>query len=226
MRKVLQTARDGDPKAPAGPVAETGRVRQKSRTRRHITDVARRLGAQGKLQSLADLADEAEVSRATVYRYFSSLADLDAEMALAVQVKEPDELFRGEEAGALPRVLKVHAHLFGLMSQHEAGFRAYLKRSMEQWDRSGRKPGTLREGRRARLLDAALVDLKRQLNRNDYQKLVQVLSLLVFIEPYILLKDIYGMTDAQADRTMRWGIERLLSGTLHMARGDRHGKRD
>jgi hypothetical protein len=42
------------------------------------------------------------------------------------------------------------------------------------------------------------------------------MCLVTFIEPFIVLKDIFGMTDARADETIRWAIERLLAGTLAM----------
>jgi AcrR family transcriptional regulator len=197
-----------------GPEA-SGRFRQKSRTRREITAAAIRLRDKGLPYTLDQVAEEAMVSRATVYRYFSSLSALNAELALAVRIQTAGELLAGAEPDPLSRVLKVHRHLFELVRTHEAEFRAYLKGSMDHWERTrGAPAGPLREGRRAQLLEGALAGLKGRLPAGDQEKLVQSLCLLTFIEPYIVLKDIFALSDSEADDVMTWAIEHLLAGAL------------
>ena len=83
-----------------------GRARQKSRTRKHITDAAQRLRDEGVPFTLEQVAEEAQVSRATIYRYFSSVSALNVELGLAVQLKTPEELLDPEERDPLARRLR------------------------------------------------------------------------------------------------------------------------
>lgn len=193
----------------------SGRFRQKTRTRREIAEAAIRLRDRGLPYTLDQVAEEALVSRATVYRYFSSISALNAELALAVRIQTADELLAGAEPDPLSRVLRVHRHLFDLARTHEAEFRAYLKASMDHWERTrGTASGPLREGRRANLLEGALEGLKGRIPAEEHEKLVQSLCLLTFIEPYIVLKDIFGLSDSEVDDVMTWAIEKLLAGAL------------
>src|SRR5690242_1825818 len=59
-----------------------GRERQRRRTRRAILDAAVRLLARGAEPSMAQIAEEADVSRRTVYLYFPTLEHLLADAAL------------------------------------------------------------------------------------------------------------------------------------------------
>lgn len=193
------------------PASSPGRTHQKNRTRRHITEAAIRLRDKGLPYSLEQVAEEAEVSRATVYRYFSSVSDLNAEIALAVQIKKPEDLFDPGDPDPVQRALIVQTHLFELTAAHEAEFRAYLKASMDHWERNPAARGEpLREGRRARLLEAALLDLKPRMPAGEFETLVQALSLLTFIEPFIVLRDVFGLPESAASEVQRWAIRRIL----------------
>jgi AcrR family transcriptional regulator len=210
------------PRSGAGdPDPSAGRVNQKARTRRHIEAAAHALRKRGELTSLARVAEEADISRATVYRYFSTIDDLKNEIALSVNIKQPDELFDSESGDPKERLLRVHAHLFELVRSHEPEFRAYLRGLMEHWQRNPQARRGMREGRRARLIEAALADTRERLGARDHEQLVRALSLVMFIEPFILLKDIFELDDRDADETMRWAIERLLVGALALRESKR-----
>lgn len=193
--------------------ATPGRARQKARTRRSLIEAALRLRARRAPYTLDDVAAEAEVSRATAYRYFASLAALNAELALVVRIKTAEELLDPRETDPLKRLHRVHAHLFELVRRHEAEFRAYVRNSMEEWERDLPTVAEPRRGgRRVGLIEAALADLKPRLRKSEHEKLVQALSLLMFFEPYIILKDIFGLSEAESERVQRWAITRLLEG--------------
>lgn len=194
------------------PVAP-GRARQKARTRKALVEAAMRLRRKNAGFTLEDVAEEAEVSRATAYRYFANVAALNAELALVVRIKSPEELLPARETDPLRRLHRVHAHLFELVVRHEAEFRAYVRNSMEEWERDLPLVAEPRRGgRRVGLIEAALADLKPRLKKTEYEKLVQALSLLMFFEPYIILKDIFGLSEAESERVQRWAIARLLEG--------------
>ena len=63
------------------------------RTRKDLLQAATRLMKQGRKPSLEEVAEEAMVSRATAYRYFSTVDALLLEAALDVAVPEADVLF-------------------------------------------------------------------------------------------------------------------------------------
>ena len=52
------------------------RTNQKQRTRQALVDAAKTLAANGRPLTIADVAEAAQVSVATAYRYFSNLNDL------------------------------------------------------------------------------------------------------------------------------------------------------
>lgn len=192
-----------------------GRARQKARTRRAILEAALRLKADGQSYTLEAVAEEAEVSRATIYRYFASLSALNAELALVVRIKQPDELLDPKDADPLRRLHRVHAHLFDLVRTHEAEFRAYIRNSMEEWERDlPTVTEPRRGGRRVVLIEAALEPLKPRMKKGEFTRLVQSLCLLTFFEPFVILKDIFGLSETEADRVLRWAIARLMEGVL------------
>ena len=69
-------------------IPRTGRDRQKSRTRRQILEAAARLMQERRALTLEEIADAAQVSRATAYRYFPGLDALLAEAAVDARMPE------------------------------------------------------------------------------------------------------------------------------------------
>ena len=72
---------------------ETGRGRQRRRTRKDLLPAASRLMKKGRKPSLEEVAEEAMVSRATAYRYFPSVEALLLEASLDVAVPDAAEVF-------------------------------------------------------------------------------------------------------------------------------------
>src|SRR5919201_132757 len=61
------------------PYESTGRVNQKTRTRRALVAATRELLAQGVVPTMEGAAAAAAISRTTAYRYFRSLRELTVE---------------------------------------------------------------------------------------------------------------------------------------------------
>ena len=76
-----------------------GRPNQKSRTRKDLLRAAARLMKDGNCPTFEDVAEEALVSRATAYRYFSGLEALLVEAALDVAMPDAEALFAGRGSG-------------------------------------------------------------------------------------------------------------------------------
>src|SRR5437868_2458492 len=84
---------------------ESGRVRQKQRTREHLLQAARELIESGDMPRVEDVAEAAGISRTTAYRYFPSQATLLAaafpETAAASLLPEPAPHDVGERVAAV-----------------------------------------------------------------------------------------------------------------------------
>src|SRR5260370_2325821 len=74
-----------------------GRDKQKRRTRAAILTAARELIRQGKIRSVADAADAADVSRRTAYRYFPTQEQLLTEAQLEGERPGFERLFESAE---------------------------------------------------------------------------------------------------------------------------------
>ena len=197
------------------------RTQQKLRTRLHIIESAKRLRDSGTTDySLEDVAEEAKVSRATIYRYFPSVSALHVELGLVAQLKSPEDLLARAPEDPFERVQLVHAHAFELTAENEAQFRAFLKSSMDLWerhnDRDGRGP--LRGARRVALVESALAPWKNEFTAAEFRRLVQSVALLTFFEPFLVLKDVFHLENKDADKVIRFALEALLTGARGMKR--------
>ncbi len=192
-----------------------GRVNQKQRTRREILRAAESLLSRGEQPSLEAVAEEAMVSRATIYRYFSNRDMLLAEAPLDVQTLDADAIFDSLPAECMndpaERAVRVQEHLHDLVAQNEARFRMFLKATMEQWIAEGGKPKEpLRGARRITLLDAALEPMRDRIDDRTYTKLRSALSMLVSIEPFIAQTDVCGLGQKEGKKLSSWAIRTLV----------------
>ncbi len=189
-----------------------GRANQKRRTRKEILRAADRLLARGEQPRLESVAEEAMVSRATVYRYFSSLDTLLAEAPLDVKTLDSEELFNGMSAAAAERAVRVQEHLHDLVADNEARFRHFLKATMDQWIAAGgelKEP--LRGARRLGMLDAALKPIRGKLDRKTYDKLRYALAMCVSIEAFVTLTDVCRLDRKQGKDIASWAIRTLVN---------------
>ncbi len=192
-------------------VAERG---PRARTRRLMVETATRLMQDGAVPSVTDVAEAAQVSRATAYRYFPSQAALvhavvDEALGPILEWKSPGG---DAEAGvadlfetALPRI-----------DAFEATFRAALKHALEQW--AQRRAGTLgneppfKRGHRIDLLRAAIAPLGDTLPEAGLDRLAKALSLLFGIETLVIMKDIWDADAEEARALVQWMARILVRG--------------
>src|SRR5919108_1791550 len=110
------------------------RLNQKLRTRAALVEAARDLLAEGRTPTVADVADEALVSRATAYRYFPSQEHLLLDVVLERSIDEIDrqvaETARSPDVGA--RVDGLVSAIQQEIASNEAGFRRLLQLSIAQ----------------------------------------------------------------------------------------------
>jgi AcrR family transcriptional regulator len=183
-----------------------------ARTRALMVATAAGMMRQGRSPSVSEVAEAAGVSRSTAYRYFPTLADMLHAVvgeALGPILDWDDSGVAGEE-----RIASLYRTAFPRLAEHEATFRAALRQSLEP----GAADTTLGRGHRRDLLGRALrgVDLPAAQAR----RLARALSLSFGVEAMIVLKDIWGLSDAEAEETALWAARAMLAAARSEAGGD------
>ncbi|MGO7208453.1 TetR/AcrR family transcriptional regulator, partial [Rhizobium ruizarguesonis] len=120
---------------------ETARTERgpRARTRKLMLETATRLMQSGITPSVSEVAEAAEVSRATAYRYFPSQAALVH--AVVDEALGPILGWSCDSPDARTRVADLLATAMPRIDEFEATFKAALKLSLDQW--AQRQAGTL-----------------------------------------------------------------------------------
>jgi AcrR family transcriptional regulator len=196
----------------------TGRANQKARTRQAIVRAAGALLERGDRPTLEDIAAEAQVSRATAYRYFPGLDGLLSEAAVDLMVPEARDLF-GPRApsDAFERIALVDEAFDKACREREAPLRLMLAKVLERSiGRRGDEP-PLRQNRRGPLIEEALAPLAPRLGRERMARLVNALTMVVGTEGFLALGDVAGLDAGQAREVRRWAIDALVAAALNEA---------
>lgn len=189
---------------------EKGRVQQKLQTRTEILKAAKALMKKRKKITLEDVATEAGISRATIYRYFSNVDLLFTEASLDIHHRSPEEL--AEEAKGLSidqRILYLQQYYNHLALKHENGFRRYLSAALNESVSNNKK---IRGARRVSALKLALKPFKKQMSPKTFDNLINVSTVLMGIDALVVAKDVCGLNNKQTSSVLQWGIEMLIRG--------------
>jgi AcrR family transcriptional regulator len=198
-----------------------GRYKQKRRTRAAVLMAARELIRQGKVPSVTDAADAADVSRRTAYRYFPTQEQLLAEAQLEGGRSEFEQLSESPElAHDIEARLDAFARMmFAATQSAEPLLRTMIRLTVDR-SRDGREADTAeaeppRRGyRRIEYIEMALAPLRTQLDESSFERLVSGLALCVGIEALLVLRDIRGLDLAEAEEVSRWVARALLHASL------------
>ncbi|MBP0446518.1 TetR/AcrR family transcriptional regulator [Roseomonas sp. SSH11] len=194
--------------------SETGRVRQKQRTRRLLLASARALIAEGRSPSVADVADHAGISRSSAYRYFSTPEAMVQEAVLDSLAQELDEAAPiPPDAPAAETAEAMVAAVLRMVLRNEALFRAYLGEAVKGPDAGAPR----RAGRRVEWLARALAPLRSEIGEQAFERLLRGLSLLAGIETVVVLRDVCGLEDEGIEATARWAARALVQASLPAA---------
>ena len=210
---------------------QDGRINQKRRTRRAIIEAASTLVRAGKQPSVAEAADAALVSRATAYRYFPTQHSLLLDVGFEAMHPSAAQLLEGaSEDDPLVRFNTVLHAVYAYMSSDEALFRTMMKVTQERWlesqDREEEHP-VVREGRRLEHIDAVIEPLRGELEPDALARLGAGLALVFGIEPIVILKDVCGLTSAEALEVLEWVGKTLIEATsIRSSRSGRHRTAD
>ena len=198
-----------------------GREKQKRRTRNALLAAASGLARQGKAPTVADVAEAADISRRTAYRYFPTQEQLLAEIGLEQTRPAIEAAIAKAAACADPEtsldivVQAVQQAAFkneGLLS---AMVRLSLERRLgNQGARGEPQPTPVRGRRRIDWIKAALVPVRRKLSRREFERLVSALTLCIGIEAVIALRDIRALDSGESISVCRWAARSLLRASL------------
>lgn len=185
------------------------RTNQKNRTREALLSATRDLMSEGKEVTLAQVAERAKTSRATVYRYFSDPTVLALDATLDLDVTPTSELLEGIDDVRL-RVHAIARYYLDFSRDHEAFFRQFLAESLKASLEAGTT--SMRGGRRVAAFAEALEPVRSSMRPADIEDLAHRLSMTTGMEQLVILKDILrvdqptgnhlqdGLVDALLDR--------------------------
>jgi len=196
----------------------------RARTRGLMMETAIRLMQNGDTPSVSNVADAAEVSRATAYRYFPSQAELIqdvVEEALGPIIRwESTELNIDDRLSdffesSLPRII-----------EFETTFRAALQHSLDRQSKNSEGTAKVEDefkrGHRIDLLRKAIDPLQRDLSPRQMTNLVKALSLLFGIEAIVVLKDIAHLNSKETQSTIQWAANAMVQKALNDAKQGDH----
>lgn len=186
-----------------------GRITQKLKTREVLISKANELLKRGSLISVEQAAKDAGISKATAYRYFTSLEALKREASLQLKAEQSENLFSDLGAEDLPgrlnRLIEYHYHLF---LENEDEFRLFLGSVITE--SVSNRAVNQRGGRRIVMIREALEPLKGRCKKAEIDFMVNALSLVFGIESIIILKDLNGLSNEAIFQTWKWTVNRIV----------------
>lgn len=189
---------------------QRGRVKQKLKTRGAILAAAKRLMKKSRKITLEDVANEADISRATIYRYFSNIDLLVMEASLDIQHASAEEIqHETNQFSLVDRILYIQEHYNTLAQKNEKSFRRYLSATLSA---SISKKKKVRGARRVASLKKSLEPFKSRMSKDEYEKLIHIASVLMGIDALIVTKDVCGLDNEQSSELLKWVIEMILKG--------------
>ena len=190
---------------------EFGRTVQKLNTRGKILEAAHRLLQQNTSLSLETVAKEAGVSRATIYRYYSSTESLATELVLHLNVPDAQMLVDQQKSKPISNaLLGIQDTYLDFILENESASRAFLGAILSATDTK------LERGQnRLQTLRTYFEVAGKDLNPKLREKLTQVSVLLMGIESIIVSKDVCGLNDEQSKEMLQWVLKMVLKGCLN-----------
>lgn len=193
------------------PYEQTGRTRQKTRTRNALIAAARQLLAEGVTPTVERTADRAAISRTTAFRYFPNQRAIL--IATYPHVVERSLLGPGASDDPMARLEAVTQAFTRQVVEFEPELRAQLRLSLEP---GPREPDglPLRQGRGIGWIEDALSPLRGRIREPELRRLVLAIRATLGIEAMVWLVDVAGVSREQAVDIMRSSASTLLRSTI------------
>lgn len=206
---------------------DAGRPNQRRRTQRALIDAALALSSEGGRQpTFGEVAERAMVSRATAYRYFSSVEALISEALFERAVPPPEQVYRpgDDPVDAIGRATR---EMNALLLADEVGLHRMERSFMGVWldNAAGSRPP--RPGRRMKYIAPVVEALKDELPPAARRRLSQALAMVLGPEAVLALRDVAGAGEGEAVAASVWAAQALVRQArveAAQARGKRKGR--
>jgi AcrR family transcriptional regulator len=218
-RPEARAAKKSTVAVPSAPVPAPERG-VKAATFRLLLDTAMEIIRHGHIPGVAEVAMRSKVSRATAYRYFPSRSALIT--AVIDSSLGPVRKLSSNLPDGRARVHELFEHTFPRFEEFEPQLRAAAQLSLEQWaqERAGLlEEEPYRRGHRIRILEHAIAPMKSELTPALRQRLHHALSIVYGIEPWVILKDIWGLPEREVQRVALWMADALIDAALAQSAG-------
>jgi AcrR family transcriptional regulator len=193
------------------PYEQTGRTRQKARTRAAMVDATRELLAEGVAPTVEQAAERAAVSRTTAYRYFANQRALL--IASYPELDMPSLLLADAPTDAAARFELVTESIARQVIEHEPELRTMLRLSLELPPPDA-DALPLRQGRVIGWVEDALKPLSGRLPEPELRRLALAIRATLGIEALVWLTDVGGLSRGEAAELMRSSARTLLRAAL------------
>ncbi|OZA91741.1 MAG: hypothetical protein B7X76_01700 [Azorhizobium sp. 39-67-5] len=189
-----------------------GRVAQKQKTRKALLNAACYFIDLGHTPSVTEAADQAGISRATAYRYFSRPETLAQEAALERLSAEMDAIAARMTPGkdAEEAAAEAMSRFLEMVLRNEALFRAYM--SLSAWGDGAAQLGS----RRLAWLRTVFQPLSGAMPQYRFERLVKALCVLAGIETVVVLRDICDLSSEETEDTVRWMVAAMVRTSLEV----------
>ena len=193
-----------------------GRANQKLRTRRALLETAAAMIAKGQRPTVTEVADAAEVSRRTAYRYFPTQVKLMTEASLEGLRPSMEAALDAAPSGTTTGAIEARVDALVEQMQRLALANEPLLRTMihETVLHSPSDTQPPRGTRRVEWIESAIQPLRARLGPAAYARLVSALALTTGIEALLVLRDIRGLSATQAVQVSHWMARALLKQSL------------
>jgi AcrR family transcriptional regulator len=201
-----------------GPSEHPRRARQTRRTRRALVAAADAIFEEGRVPTVADVAERADVARATAYRYFPTQEALLLETSFLGDSEPLRALLRlaDEISDPASRVAEAVRRGSAWTLGREARLRAILRVSL---DPAGE---ATRPARRRGYIAELLAPVRDELAPEAYERLVGSLTLLFGIDPIVSIADNSDVPRERIPDVLGWAAHVLVDAALEEARRVRH----
>lgn len=189
----------------------TALSKAQKRTQQRLVNAAMQLSESGALPTLTEVAAQAELSRATAYRYFPTQSALVA--AMVEQSLLPIIEWDPQHSDADQRISELLSFAYPRMLEHEGVLRAALQLSLQQWSEKRRDPHTqetLVRGNRKQILKRVVEPLESRLSPAAIQRIMHAFSLIYGSEVFMVMKDIWHVGDDEIQNVTQWMAKAIL----------------
>jgi AcrR family transcriptional regulator len=201
-----------------------GRANQKRRTRRALIEAALALCEGGRTPTFAEVAAHAMVSRATAYRYYSSVEALISDAMFEHAVRPLESLYRPGKDDPLEAIGRAARALNELLLSDEVGLHVVERSFMSAWLENPPHARPARPARRMQYITPIVDALKDQLSPAARKRLTYALALTMGTEAVLALRDVVAIDSGDAAAVGAWAAQALMRQALTEASEQRKSR--